>query len=433
MPYAPVSPATSPTFVPSPSSHRTTESRPLRHHSRSQSSDALIPSPSTSFIYVQPASPVPEDRATHAHHQHHHSTHHSTHHGSAVAGPSSGITQNKPKRAKLFGFTPADASSDGPSSQEGSEAQEEEPESQSEQPIPPTSSIVAPTPQRPIVSTSFSFGESSVPLVPIPFRPGHLKSSSDLPSSSNASHAKNIKAAFPHRKTPMVRKKSGELVRSSLKALATIEDEPASRRVQARSEPATPTCPKYVHFDKQLEHVKHFLAQQRPAAVSRSGSPVETETEDEPEAFPFPAMASAQAGELLLKLPNFPRTMDRERDAYVESLEIAQDGKSLRGVVRVKNLSFEKWVAVRFTLDGWQTVSEVSAEHLESMGPMSDRFVFSIRLQDMLTRIEEKTMYVAVRYTVGGREIWDNNGGANYVSSSLSLSLSSSSFVGFEC
>ena len=189
MPYAPVSPSTSPTNVPTFSPHRTSESRPVRHHMRSKSSDALLPSSSSSFIFVQPASPRPEDRAAHA--RHHHS-HHSTHHGSAVAGPSSGITYNKPRREKLFGFTPADASSDGPSSQEGS-AQGDESESQSEQPAQSTSSIVPPSAQRPIVSTAFSFGETSVPLVPIPtsvpFRPGHLKSASDYPSPSQIGRA----------------------------------------------------------------------------------------------------------------------------------------------------------------------------------------------------------------------------------------------------
>lgn len=58
--------------------------------------------------------------------------------------------------------------------------------------------------------------------------------------------------------TPMIRKKSGELVRSSLKPTRsefgqTIGLGPA-REVRAKSVPSTPTGPKYVHFDSQLEH-----------------------------------------------------------------------------------------------------------------------------------------------------------------------------------
>ena len=40
--------------------------------------------------------------------------------------------------------------------------------------------------------------------------------------------------------------------------------------------------------------------------------------------------------------------------------------------------------------------------------------MFSIKLAGVLSRAEEKTLYLAVRYSVGGREIWDNNSGRNY-------------------
>ncbi|KAL8292894.1 hypothetical protein RQP46_000588 [Phenoliferia psychrophenolica] len=372
MPYAMPSPSASPTTT-------LNVPRPLRHHMRSQSSDALV---ETSYIYVQPASKTdgPETWAPRA----------------PVAGPSripaaSGSAFKPaaaPRRVKLFGFTPTDDNNDdGPSSQEDSPKL---PEDDEKTPTGDSSAAVA-----------FPFGQQP-PLIPV--NVGRSKS-----ALAAAARAQELEDAFASRKTHMVRKKSGELVRSSLKT-----DFGRDRASKPRSMPSTPTCPKYVHFDTQLEHVKHFLSQQRPAAVSRSGSPIETETEDEPEAFPFPAMASAQAGSVQLRLPNFPTPVNPDQDVYLETLEMHPDGKSLRGVVRVKNLAFQKWVAVRFTLDHWQTVSEVSAEHLESMGPMSDRFVFSIRLQDLLARIEDKTMYIALRYTVGDREIWDNNGGGNY-------------------
>lgn len=369
MPYAVPSPSTSPssTTVTTPSARSDASSRPLRHHMRSHSSDAVA---STSFIYVHPSSSDRKSSQTWI----------------SVAGQSGPKkTAPTPRRAKIFGFTPAN--DDGPSSQEESPRQGEEDH--------PSSSG----------SVSFPLGPSGHVVSALPASVRRPKSV----STSLAAHVKGLKDAFEAHKTAMVRKKSGELVRSSLKT-----EFGRDRQNKPRSEPSTPTCPKYVHFDTQLEHVKHFLSQQRPAAVSRSGSPVETETEDEREAFPFPAMTSAQAGLVQIKLPNFPTPVNPDQDAYLESLEIQSDGKSLRGVVRVRNLSFEKWVAVRFTLDHWQTVSEVSADHLESMGPMSDRFVFNIRLQDLLARIEEKQMSIAIRYTVGGREIWDNNGGANY-------------------
>ncbi|KAK4048719.1 hypothetical protein OIO90_005712 [Microbotryomycetes sp. JL221] len=371
MPYAVPSPSTSPTAT--MTFPRSPDARPLRHHIRSHSTDAV---PSTSsFIFVQPATPDIKNSTRS------NSSSSSLALVTADSTPNEALTVPRKQRIKLFGFTPASPSNeDGPSSQEESSATEQSTADLGGEDATP----------RPL-----SFLSGRPPLVPVPGR-----------SAASAQHINNLKDAFPARTTAMVRKKSGELVRSSLKSAD-------SRRAKPRSAPATPISPKFVHFDTQLEHVKHFLAQQRPAAVSRSGSPIETETEDEPEAYPFPVVVPV-AGTIKLKLPNFPTRVSNEQDVYVESIEMAADSKSIRGVVRVRNLAFEKWVAVRFTLDHWQTVSEVSAEHLESMGNTSDRFVFNIRLHDLLARIEDKTMFIAVRYTVGGREIWDNNDGQNY-------------------
>jgi len=101
------------------------------------------------------------------------------------------------------------------------------------------------------------------------------------------------------------------------------------------------------------------------------------------------------------------------RDVTVENIELV--GSTVEGVVRVSNLAFEKWIAVRFTPDKWQTTSEVTARYKESLlnGAM-DPFVFTIKLADVLSRAEEKTLYHAVRYSVAGREIWDDNSGRNH-------------------
>lgn len=334
-----------------------------------------------SFIFVQPASPNEKPDAA-------------TSLGSSVALTPSGSTSPssfpsmRSRRIKLFGFTPTDQNDDGPSSQDESGV------------IP----LNEPMTNVKLVASSSKLASR---------RPGAFKSNTDMPASSAMSgRTSSADDAYqPPSKTPMLRKKSGELVRPSLKQ---GDQSRSTSAVRARSAPATPISPKYVHFDTQLEHVKHFLAQQRPAAVSRNGSPTETETEDEPDAYPFPAMSATDANNLVLRLPNFPSTLDSSRDVLLEKLELSTDGKSLVGVVRVHNLSFEKWVAVRFTLDNWQTVSEVSAVHKESLGAQSDRFGFTIKLHDLLSRITERKMHLAIRYTVAGREIWDNNDGQNY-------------------
>ncbi|GAA6003227.1 hypothetical protein JCM10207_001809 [Rhodosporidiobolus poonsookiae] len=413
MPYAVPSPSTSPvatmTFQPRPaspkkatsspsvatlasSSPRREEKRSPRHHQRSHSSEPIAST--SSFIFVQPATPDSDKRLGER-----------SYLWTSGAGSPSGRTSpstvpRQQRRIRLAPLTTAGAGVAGKTSPTGSGSSSPGPSSQDD-----SLSDGALRGRKEGVDEQRTprpgDGGSSIFTNSLPFGP-NSSSPSPLPTPDDD--------AMAQKPALMVRKKSGELVRPSLKADTMRRD-----FSKPRSAPATPVCPKYVHFDTQLEHVKHFLAQQRPAAVSRSGSPIETETEDEPEAFPFPAMATAQAGTVKLVLPNFPTGSRLDQDAYVESLEMTTDGKNIRGIVRVKNLAFEKWVAVRFTLDHWQTVSEVSAEYHDTLaGNTADRFSFTIKLQDLLARIEEKTMFLAVRYTVGGKEIWDNNGGQNY-------------------
>lgn len=218
------------------------------------------------------------------------------------------------------------------------------------------------------------------------------------------------------------RKKSGEPLKSSLKSRRPVvrgDLSVVTGPISSKSEPSTPTHIKSVHFDKQLEHVKLFLAEQKPAAVSRDGSPTDDTSGTESE---FPAFIygadEEKKGKLQIQVTGMREESAEEREAReakLELLELAEDGMSVNGRVRVRNLAFEKWVAVRFTFDWWQTTSEVTARYFDSLpGGTHDRFQFTIRLNDMMSRIEEKTMFLAVRYTAAGREIWDNNSSENY-------------------
>lgn len=213
----------------------------------------------------------------------------------------------------------------------------------------------------------------------------------------------------------VVKKKSGEIVRPALKYVGELlpNGTPADKSrpmFESKSCPTTPSCPKYVHFDSQLEHVKLFLQNQKPLVVSRQGTPTEEMSENEMDE----AMAEA-AKVLQIRLPNFPSDPPSDADIFLESLFLSETRDTLRGKVCVKNIAFEKWVAVRFTFDWWQTTSEVSAAYKESIrGGLYDRFEFSIKLSDLLDRIEEKTLFLCLRYSVPGREIWDSNSDQNY-------------------
>lgn len=233
-----------------------------------------------------------------------------------------------------------------------------------------------------------------------------LKREQALTSSPDDSDAE----ATP--KPPMVRKKSGELVRPALR--------PATARRRPSSMPGTPVYAKAVHFDSQLEHIRHFLQLDRPLAVSAETSPVDSY--DGESEFPFgdDADKSAPSWEWELRLSNFPRDAPHHATHAVrlERLFLSADKKNLIGSVSVANLAFHKHVAARFTFDHWRTVSEVVAVYNHDVRRKHahdghDRFTFDIKLDDQ-ANLENKTMFVCIRYNVEGQEHWDNNNGMNY-------------------
>lgn len=211
-------------------------------------------------------------------------------------------------------------------------------------------------------------------------------------------------------KPPLLRKKSGELVKPALR--------PPSRR-RPSSMPGTPTYSKAVHFNEDIEQVRHFLHSERPIAVSAGSSPVETyDSESE---YPFGEDLQSKTPEWDIKLSNFPTHETHERQTSpirVERIFLASDHQTLVGNVACANISFQKFVVARFTLDYWKTTSEVVAEFNHDVRKKQrddgyDRFNFNIKLADQ-ANLESKTMLLCVRYQVGGQEFWDNNNSMNY-------------------
>lgn len=230
-------------------------------------------------------------------------------------------------------------------------------------------------------------------------------------------------------KPPLVRKKSGELVKPALR--------PSSRR-RYSSMPGTPTYGKSVHFNDNGNQTRHFLQVDKPSAVSAGSSPVETyESETE---YPFGGRATKIEWDI--KLANFPEDNyeRKSRPVRVERLFLSSDTKTLIGTVAVANIAFHKLVVARFTLDYWKTTSEICADYdndVRRQNPSDgcDRFSFSIRLVDQ-ANLENKTLLLCIKYAAGGQEFWDNNDNMNYqidfvkqmtkAASPSSLSLSTS-------
>ncbi|KZT11126.1 carbohydrate-binding module family 21 protein [Laetiporus sulphureus 93-53] len=271
-------------------------------------------------------------------------------------------------------------------------------------------------------------------------RPSSSKISKHRPEtttiSTSSNHAtRSASVSIPASITSqLVRKKSGEPLKSSLKSRRAIARGDLSvitgPGISSKSEPNTPSHIKSVHFDAKLEHVKLFLAEQKPAAVSRDGSPTTdtSGTENDWPGWIYGAESrgrETKKGALVMEVMNMPERKEKKEkltektadktDVLLEEFVLSADGTSANGRVRVRNIAFEKWVAIRFTFDWWQTTSEVTAKYVQTLpGGVFDVFAFTIRLGDMLARIEEKTLFLAVRYTAAGKEIWDNNGGENY-------------------
>ncbi|KAK6348339.1 hypothetical protein TWF718_006139 [Orbilia javanica] len=253
-------------------------------------------------------------------------------------------------------------------------------------------------------SASDVTGSRQVPTIRQPEGPKRSQSQQGSPNMNDDDDEDDAYRIAP----PMVRKKSGELVKSSLKS-------PNLRR-KASSVPSTPTYPKVVHFDAHLEHVRHFLHSERPTAVSAGSSPVESGIDTDNE-YPFPS--DEPPFEWEIATPNFPDRLDRSTAVVrVEKVLLSHDKKSLLGHVAVANISFQKLVVARFTLDYWQTTSEVAAEFTNDIRRRHqedgyDRFTFKIKLEDM-ANLENKTLFFCVRYRCNDQEFWDNNNSINY-------------------
>ncbi|GLB35529.1 putative starch/carbohydrate-binding module (family 53) [Lyophyllum shimeji] len=252
----------------------------------------------------------------------------------------------------------------------------------------------------------------------------HLKKPRNVSESSASSTTLTTSQSQPR----LIRKKSGQLVKSSLKSSKSLSVVTSASTcgtlASSKSEPNTPSAhAKAVHFDAQLEHVKLFLAEQKPLAVSRDGSPTEdtSGTDTDFPSFVFgqdtnmKAQAQQQRRNLVMHTPNVPRHRNLNADVVLESLALAPEALSILGHVRVRNIAYAKSVVARFTFDAWQTTSEVSARYASSPSPEVDVFVFTIRINDMVSRIEGKRMWLAVKYVVGEREMWDNNAGRDYL------------------
>ncbi|PVF98602.1 hypothetical protein CPB86DRAFT_351190 [Serendipita vermifera] len=307
-------------------------------------------------------------------------------------------------------------------------------------------------PSEPQIKLSVPSTPPAISDIPFPTKSGTpVESSLPFPSFDPPANSPARSSTISRSGSTPIVLANGKPLKPSLKS-SMSSPQIADWRAQhprSRSEPSTPLVPKTVHFPEQkdnLESVVVFEKTARPRAVSGHADDTETETEgyDSPangailaggrDGFPFPAEQP------------FGLDIDSENSSPVPCLEPSAFSNvhletmvfprtrppTLRGSILVKNVAFEKHVALRFTLDNWQTTSEVVCKHVCTLPTLPspfpperpapgaallswDRFSFLVRLEDVERKLAERTIFVAARYQAAGvGEWWDNNGGKNY-------------------
>lgn len=238
-------------------------------------------------------------------------------------------------------------------------------------------------------SASVPFPTSS-PLPSPNGMPARFRDSPFLPSPGST-------ASLPRTPSTPVILSNGKHLKSSLKSSSSspsiVGDFSRAKHLRAQSAPSTPNLHKNVHFaESGLESVRLFNRTGKPMSVSKPpGDETETETEAENStadrgtgSFPFPLSPSASS--LGLSVPasqNFVHEIDTApqkssvipapspsplANVHLETVTLPRTRPpTLRGTVLVRNVAFEKNVAVRFTLDDWQTTSEVACKHVVSL------------------------------------------------------------------
>ncbi|KAI5094064.1 hypothetical protein C0J45_15788 [Silurus meridionalis] len=99
----------------------------------------------------------------------------------------------------------------------------------------------------------------------------------------------------------------------------------------------------------------------------------------------------------------------------LERIELLPGSTTIRGTVRVLNLSYHKVVYVRTSLDGWQSHFDKQAEYIPgSSDGETDRFSFLLTLMPPFST-EGVRVEFCLCYETSNGIFWANNGGMNYV------------------
>ncbi|XP_078095467.1 protein phosphatase 1 regulatory subunit 3C-B-like isoform X2 [Mustelus asterias] len=130
------------------------------------------------------------------------------------------------------------------------------------------------------------------------------------------------------------------------------------------------------------------------------------------------ASQSAHAAKFTLDFPqpsadylNF-RSRLHKNSVCLESCLVQE--ASISGTVKVKNLGYEKKVAVRITFNGWKSHRDVECAYSNQVYGCPDTDTFSFRTDLPKGPRPRDGIELCVSFQCGPLTFWDNNGEANY-------------------
>ncbi|XP_041072221.1 uncharacterized protein ppp1r3ab [Carcharodon carcharias] len=120
----------------------------------------------------------------------------------------------------------------------------------------------------------------------------------------------------------------------------------------------------------------------------------------------------------LFELPPSPEDLMRKlysQKVELESTEFPPGTTCMKGVIRVLNISYEKRVYIRMTLNHWDSYFDILADYVaDSCDGETDQFTFKISLVPPYLKNGAKVEF-AIRYETPGAVYWANNDHKNYL------------------
>lgn len=104
----------------------------------------------------------------------------------------------------------------------------------------------------------------------------------------------------------------------------------------------------------------------------------------------------------------------REQKVMLESVLLLPGLTCMNGIIRVLNVSFEKQVYIRITLNNWLSYYDILADFMpNSCGSETDQFCFKISLVPPFQKDGVKVEF-CIRYETSVGTFWANNDDKNY-------------------